>query len=200
MHDTLSLFIMFFAVIDPLGTIPVFIAVTAGIDDKLKRQIAIKAFLTSLGILLFFLILGELVLTAMEIPLANFQISGGIILFLFALTMVFGESKPEEEMKLGTEATDKAIFPLAIPSIASPGAILSAMLLTENSLYSVSEQSRVALIILVVLVITLIGMLLAGKIFKIIGNGGASILSRVMGMILSAVALTHIIEGLKAVW
>ena len=87
----------------------------------------------------FFIVLGEIILNAIDIPLPIFQIAGGIVLFLFALTMIFGESKPEEEMSHIKSKDDKAVFPLAMPSLASPGAILAAILLTENSNNNLKE-------------------------------------------------------------
>ena len=100
MIDILAVFITFFAVIDPIGTIPVFIAVTNRYDAKTKRRVALLATIVSAFVLLFFLFVGEIVLTALSIPLPAFQISGGIVLFLFALNMIFGDSKPDEEIKL----------------------------------------------------------------------------------------------------
>lgn len=138
MIDDVSIFI-FFVVIDPIGAVPVFIAATTLHDESAKRKIAVLATIAATGILVFFVVAGELILTAMDIPLSAFQIAGGIILFLFALTMIFGESKPDEEVKLITNVNETAIFPLAIPSIASPGAILSAVLLTENAKYTILE-------------------------------------------------------------
>lgn len=197
MIDILAVFITFFAVIDPIGTVPVFIAVTDKYDQKAKRRIALISTLVSMGVLLFFIIAGEIVLTALSIPLPAFQISGGIILFLFALTMIFGDSKPEEEVKsLESSYEETAIFPLAVPSIAGPGAMLAAVLLTKNEIYSIFEQIQTALIMLSVLVIVYILMLLAGFINRFIGNSGASVISRVMGMILSSVATTNILDGL----
>ena len=140
MIDYIAVFIFFFAVIDPIGSVPVFIAVTNGYEDKMKRKIALQAVLVAALVLIFFVVAGEVILTAIVIPIAAFQIAGGIILFLFALTMIFGESKPEQEVKMLPESTDVAIFPLAMPSIASPGAMLAAVLLTENSNFSFAEQ------------------------------------------------------------
>ncbi len=199
MIDVLTTFIVFFAVIDPIGTVPVFIAVTKQYDIRTKRKIALLATLVSAGVLLFFMVAGELILTGMSIPLSAFQISGGIVLFLFALTMIFGESKPEEELRLLEDKhKDTAIFPLAVPSIASPGAMLAAVLMTENARFSIWEQLQTAGVMLLVLVIVYILMLLAGGINRLIGSSGASVVSRVMGLILSAVAMTHILAGLKA--
>ncbi len=193
-------FIALWAVIDPIGTIPVFLIATKKFSAEAKRKIALKATLTSLGILLFFIVAGQLLLDALSIPLAAFQIAGGIILFLFALTMVFGESKPESEI---TEArhmiseNEAAVFPLAVPSIASPGAMMMVVLLTNNNHFKIVEQTTTTAVMVVVLLITFILMLFAGKISKIIGRHGASVISRVMGLILASVAVTSVLQGIK---
>lgn len=197
MIDILATFIIFFAVIDPIGTIPVFIAVTDKFDQKTKRKVALIASVCSACVLLFFVVVGEIILKTLSIPLPAFQISGGIVLFLFSLNMIFGESKPDEEIKLlQKDHRETAIFPLAVPSIASPGAMLAAVLLTENALNSVWEQAQTALVMLFVILLVYILMLLAGWINKIIGSSGASVVSRVMGLILSSVATTNILAGL----
>ena len=196
MIDILAVFITFFAVIDPIGTVPVFIAVTDQYDQKTKRRVALLATFVSACILMFFLVVGEVILTALSIPLFAFQISGGIVLFLFALNMIFGDSKPDEEIKLLKNShKETAIFPLAVPSIASPGAMLAAVLLTKNSVYSIWEQAQTALVMLSVLILAYILMLLAGFINKLVGSSGASVISRVMGLILSAIATTNILTG-----
>ena len=197
MDDLIATFIFFFAVIDPIGTVPVFIAVTSRFQEKIKRQIAVKAVLASTVVLLFFVIGGEVVLTALDIPLSAFQIAGGIVLFLFALTMIFGESKPEEEIKMVKSGSETAIFPLAVPSIASPGAMLAAVLLTENNRYNLTEQALTTVVMLVVLVVVLVFMLAASLIHRLIGNSGASIISRVMGLILASVAVSSVLAGIK---
>ena len=197
MIDVIATFIFFFAVIDPIGTVPVFIAVTSQYDERLKKGIAIKATLVAGAILLFFVVAGEVILTAMAIPLSAFQIAGGIVLFLFALSMIFGESKPEQEIKLAVSGSETAIFPLAVPSIAGPGAILAAVLMTENARYNLLEQAQTAAIILAVLLIVLMLMLVASWIHRFIGSSGASIVSRVMGLILASVATANVLAGIK---
>lgn len=198
MIDFLAVFITFFAVIDPIGTIPVFIAVTDKYDAKTKRRVALFATIVSAFVLLFFVAVGEIILKTLSIPLPAFQISGGIVLFLFALNMIFGDSKPEEEIKLLEDShRETAIFPLAVPSIAGPGAMLAAVLLTENSRFNIWEQIQTALVMLVVLVIVYILMLLSSFITRFIGNSGASVISRVMGLILSSIATTNILTGLN---
>lgn len=104
-------FVLLWAVIDPVGTIPVFISATRGQTPEEKRKVAKLAALVAGGILLFFIVVGEIMLRAMGVPLLAFQISGGIILFLFALTMIFGESKPEEELRAIKRVEDAAISP-----------------------------------------------------------------------------------------
>ncbi|MEE9367737.1 MAG: MarC family protein [Pontiella sp.] len=197
MIDFISTFVFFFAVIDPIGTVPVFIAVTRGHDAAMKRKIALRATLISAVVLLFFVIAGELILTSIKIPLSAFQIAGGIVLFLFALSMIFGESKPEEELKLTENGTEKAVFPLAVPSIASPGAMLAAVLLTENHRYSLFEQVQTTGIMFLVLLLVLVVLFASTLIHRFIGNSGASIISRIMGLILSSVAVSSVLEGIK---
>lgn len=193
----MTAFVMLWAVIDPIGSLPVFIAVTKGRDAGERKRMALIAALVAAGILLFFIVSGEILLRAMGVPLEAFQIAGGLILFLFALSMIFGESKPESEMKQVGSLHDKAIFPLATPSIASPGAMMAVVLLTENGRHSILEQSITAGLMLLVILITYLLMLGAGWIGKIIGTGGASIISRVMGMILASIATTSVLEGIK---
>lgn len=195
--DPISAFIVFFAVIDPIGTVPVFLAVTKDYDSSGQRRVALLATLVSAAVLLAFVVGGEFLLTAMDIPLSAFQVAGGIVMFLFALTMIFGESKPDEELRLARNHSDTAIFPLAIPSIAGPGSMLGAVLLTENKRFTLTEQSLTALMMLAVLAITLVLMLCASQINRLIGTSGASVISRVMGLILSAAAATSILNGIR---
>lgn len=196
MIDFVATFIVFFAVIDPIGTVPVFIAVTRQHDVQARRKVAGIATLTSAGILVFFIVAGELLLNAMSIPIPAFQIAGGMVLFLFALSMIFGEGKPEQEVKLAASKRETAIFPLAVPSIAGPGAMLTAVLLTENAYHSLLEQVQTALVMLAVLVVAYVLMLAASGVHRLIGDGGASVVSRVMGLILAAVATNNTLIGL----
>lgn len=197
MIDFVAVFIFFFAVIDPIGTIPVFIAVTRGESEQAKTRIAIRAAAVAAGILIFFVIAGELILNAIDIPLAAFQTAGGIVLFLFALTMIFGDGKPEQELELAESKEDTAVFPLAVPSLASPGAMLAAVLLTENASYSIAQQAQTMAMMLAVMVVAFVCMLLAARIQRLIGDSGASVVSRVMGLILASVATASTLEGIS---
>jgi len=197
MIDFVATFIFFFAVIDPIGTVPVFLAVTQGYSDTEKRKIALFAMAISAAILIFFVIAGEFILTGMGIPLSAFQIAGGIVLFLFALSMIFGESKPEEEVRMASSSNDTAIFPLAVPSIAGPGAMLAAVLMTEHARFNTWEQIQTVAMMLSVLLIVYILMRASAFINRLIGSSGASVISRVMGLILAALATTNALSGIK---
>ena len=193
-------FVFIWTVVDPVGSIPVFISVTSGLEGKIRRKVAIRAVLVSVGILLFFIIGGQILLEALSIPLPAFQIAGGIVLFVFAMTMIFGESKPESELSTVKDSRtvgDIAIFPLAVPSIASPGAMMAVVLLTDNHRFNIMEQALTTAIMFIVLGITSVLLLLAGPIQKAIGDSGASIVSRVMGLILASVATDSILTGIK---
>lgn len=196
-ESLITSFITFFTVIDPIGTIPVFIAVTSTVDKKERKKIASKAAVTATLVLLFFISIGEIILDAIDVPLPTFQIAGGIVLLLFALSMIFGDSKPKSELSHIEKEENKAIFPLAIPSLAGPGAILAAILLTENSKHNFLDQALTALMMIAVMFIAWVLMMLSNRIFAYIGNSGAAIISRVMGLILSAVAVSNMLQGLK---
>ncbi|WP_282151172.1 MarC family protein [Ruegeria atlantica] len=207
MNSLLEHFVTLWVVIDPIGTIPVFIAVTAGLGSAARRKTALLAALISAGVLLFFLIFGQLLIEALDIGLNSFQVAGGIILFLFALTMIFGESKQEVEQRAAEDdQEDKfhkpnpAIFPLAVPSLASPGAMLAVVILTDNNRFSVADQGITALVMLSVVAIAFVLMLLAEPIIRLIGHSGAAIISRIMGMILASVAVNSVLSAMLEIF
>ena len=198
MQEIFEHFVTLWVVIDPIGTIPVFVAVTAGVEAKKRTGIAIHAAVLAICVLMFFLVAGQFLIDALGIGLPAFQIAGGLVLFLFALTMIFGDSKPRQEIsELESEAEPEspAVYPLAVPSLASPGAMLAIVLLTDNNRFSFAEQAVTAMLLVAVVGIALVLMLLASPILKLIGNSGAAIVSRVMGMILAAVAVDNVIQA-----
>ena len=146
---------------------------------------------------MFFIFVGELLLDAIDVPLSAFEIAGGIVLFLFALTMIFGESKPDEEIKMVSSAKDMAIFPMAVPSIASPGAMMAVVILTKNEQHTIMDQLVTTMVMLSVLLITFCLLVLARFVHRWIGDSGASIVSRVMGLILASVAVDAVLDGAK---
>ncbi|CAM5222462.1 hypothetical protein BTHI11S_00403 [Bosea thiooxidans] len=200
MERWITEFVKLWVVIDPIGTLPVFLAVTAGMGAAAARRIALQGALVAFLVLLFFVLLGQVLLTAMDIELSSFQIAGNIVLFLFALSMIFGELKLEEDQKLlRSSDLEKAVYPLAIPSIASPGAMLTVMTVTDNSKFSIAEQTETVIQIAIIFAILLGLLLCASRIIAIIGNAGASIISRVMGLILASVAVDGIVRAMRVV-
>ncbi len=197
-NDILEDFVTMWVIIDPVGTIPIFLAATAQVPAEQRGAIAIKAILFSFGVLTFFIVLGQVLLEAMGISLISFQIAGSIVLFLFSLTMIFGGSlagsKVEDDP---SEDQNIAIYPLAVPAIAGPGAMLAVVVLTDNHRFQIAEQAVTTLTVGVVLGLTLALLLLANPIQKAIGPGGASIVSRVMGLVLAAVAVDNILDGIE---
>jgi len=191
-------FVSIWVVVDPIGTIPVFISVTAGLGAGHQRAIAIKSALFATLILLFFIVAGQFLIEALTIDLAAFQLAGGIVLFIFAMTMIFGEGKPAREQEaFDGDTSHLAVFPLAIPSLASPGAMLAVVMLTDNHRFSVAEQMVTAGIMVTVMCCTLALLLLANPIQRFIGNAGASIISRVMGLILASVAVDNSLMAIR---
>ncbi|MCX7744254.1 MAG: MarC family protein [Flavobacteriales bacterium] len=198
MEAILKTLIILWAVIDPIGTIPVFLEATKNFNTSTKKKVAINAVLIASGILLFFLIAGQFLLEYMQISLPAFEISGGFVLFVFALTMIFGQGKPEEEKNMIRDYKHVTVFPIAIPSIASPGAITAIVLLTDNNRYTIIEQLITSVLMMVILGATLLLLLLANRVQKKIGDTGIIVISKIMGLILAAVAIESILAGIKA--
>jgi len=185
------------AVVDPLGSVPVFLEATKHFDRSYKKKIAIRASLLSFLIFVFFIFMGQLILEGMDVSMAAFEISGGVILFLFALTMIFGEGKPESEIHMIKDYKHVTVFPVAIPSIASPGAIMAVVLMTDNTIYTIKQQVVTTFLVLVVVLFTMSLLLMAHKIQKHVGEYGITVISKVMGLILASYAVQSILSGLK---
>lgn len=196
--EFLSQLLFLIAVLDPIGTVPVYLEATKKFNSRLKRLVAIRASIVAFLMLLFFIVLGQIILEGMEITLNAFQISGGVILFLFAITMIFGEGKPETEKNRISDYKHVTIFPVAIPSIASPGAIMAVVLMTDNHLYTIKEQVITTFLVLVVIVLTMFLLLIANGVQKRIGEYGITVISKIMGLILASYAAQSILSGLKS--
>ena len=197
MAQILTSIFFIFAVIDPIGSIPVYLEATKEFDLEYKKKIAIRASIMAFLILLFFIVIGQLILEGMSVSLDAFQISGGVILFLFALTMIFGDGKPEDEKSKITDYKHVTIFPIAIPSIASPGAIMAVVLLTNNHIYTIQQQIVTTTIVLFVIGITCLILLTANHLQKRIGSYGITVLSKIMGLILASYAVQNILSGIS---
>ena len=189
-------FVTLFVVIDPIGTVPVYLYAVASVPAHLHRRFALRAVAIATLVLLLFLVGGQVVLETLGLRLGSFQIAGGIVLFLFALTMIFGDSKPQREIEEAErDHLAGAVFPLAMPSIASPGAMLAVVILTRNESNTVAEQAVTAGLLVAVLALTLVILLAAGLVHRLIGDTGASVISRVMGIALATIAVDAILGG-----
>lgn len=202
----LSVFVTFFVVIDPPGVAPLFASLTSGQDKNTQRKTAFKAVFIAALIFLCFAFAGKWLLSMLGISLDSFKISGGILLFVIAIEMLFEKRtkrRDETADKAATEAKahperhdDVAVFPLAIPLLAGPGSIASIMLHISQS-ENLNDKMIVLSGVGVNLVLCLIVFLLAGKITKIMGPTLATVIERLLGIILAALAAQFVIDGLK---
>jgi multiple antibiotic resistance protein len=193
-------FFTLWAVLDPIGHLPLFLGATGDLTARDRRRAAILGVLIAFVILVAFGIAGQVLLEAMGISLKAFQIAGGIILLLFALRMVLGDSGPAA--KAAADAPDGvmavAIYPLATPIIAGPGSMLAVILLTDNNRFTFVQQAETLGVLAVVLCAMTVIFLLGDAIARVIGHGGTNVLRRIMGMILAALSVNMITNALSA--
>ncbi|MEQ1547391.1 MAG: MarC family protein [Chakrabartia sp.] len=198
----ISALITFFVVIDPPGCAPIFASLTAGTDAAHRRTMAVRSVLVASAILLIFAVFGEDLLGSLGISLDAFRIAGGIMLFLIALEMVF-EKRTErrenraEDVIASPEHEDISIFPMAIPMIAGPGSIASVMLLMARS-DGMTESLIVLGALATILILTMVALLLAGPLMKALGYKIEAMITRILGVLLAALAAQFVIDGLKA--
>jgi multiple antibiotic resistance protein len=193
-----SEFVTLFLVVNPFGALPIFLTMAAGLDAPAQRKLALGAAVISLAVLVFFVFAGAVLLRQVGIPIRAFQISGGIVLFLVGLEMIRGHSYAGEE---GTEIAGqtpfaRAVYPLAVPLIAGPGAMLTVVLLTDDDRYNLPGQMITVVTIALVMVIQLMVLLAARPIASLIGMVGVSVVARVMGMLLAALAVSLVLSAL----
>ncbi len=200
----LTAFANFFVTIDPVGVVPFFIALTAGYSKVALRAAALKGVVIAAVILLVFTLIGQPLLHYLGISLAAFRIAGGALLFLLAVDMVVAREggirapTPKEEEDAAHRRPDVAVFPLAIPLIAGPGAIASTILLQAQNAGDFVAQSMIAGIMLGVLVLAAVCLYAAEPIMALLGLTGVNVMSRVLGIVLAALAVNNIVEGLRA--
>jgi multiple antibiotic resistance protein len=193
--------ITFLVIIDPPGCAPIFASLTRGTPPAHRRAMAIRSSLIAWAILMFFALLGRPMLHALGISLASFRIAGGIMLFFIALDMVFERRTQRREERAhsieGTPAAeDISVFPMAIPMITGPGSIASAMLWVSRA----ETPLHVAVVlaaITTVMIITMLTLLAAGPLMKLIGEKIEAMITRILGVILAALAAQFVIDGLK---
>ena len=197
-----SAFVTLFVVIDPPGCAPIFASLTGGTDAPHRRRMAIRSILIAAGILLFFGVLGEDLLRALGITLPAFRIAGGIMLFLIALEMVFEKRQERRENRANelnakpAPPEDISVFPMAIPMIAGPGSIASTMLLMARS-DGPGETFVVLGALGAILLLTLLALLAAGPILRLLGENVEAMITRILGVILAALAAQFVIDGIS---
>jgi multiple antibiotic resistance protein len=197
----LSAFVTLFVVIDPPGCAPIYAGLTTGAGAAQKRAMALKACLIAGAILLVFALFGEQLLAALHIELDAFRMAGGIMLFLIALDMVFEKrtqrrEKRAEEVKATPEVEDVSVFPMAMPMMAGPGAIASVMLLAGGA-DGIDEALVLLAALLSVLVLTLIALIAAGPLMRLVGARVESVITRLLGVLLAALAAQYLIDGIR---
>lgn len=195
-------FVTLFVIIDPIAVAPIFAALTQGSSDQERRAVAIKAVIVASAILVVFALVGETFLNAMGITLPAFRIAGGILLFILAVEMVFAHQSGIRTTTTGEEQEaihkkDVSVFPLGIPLIAGPGAMASIILLIGEHSGALGGQAIVILVLLAVLALTLAMLLGAVRIVKYLGVTGVNVISRIFGIVLGALAVQYILDGIR---
>lgn len=194
-------FATLFVIIDPIGLSPMFVGLTQGMSLQRRRQITIRACLTGLVVLTLFGLTGDKLLTAIGISMPAFQIAGGLLLFLTALEMLFEmrnkRRENREDDNIEDESDDPSIFPLGIPLIAGPGAIASMILLTNQDPNSNADQIIAFGAMIAVVAMVFVMFLLASFIERVLGKTGTLVVTRVFGMLLAALAVQFILDGLR---
>ena len=202
LHAFISAFITLFVVLDPPGCAPIYAGLTAGANAAQRRTMAIRACLIAGVILLVFALFGEDLLGALHIELDSFRIAGGLMLFLIALDMVFEKRTQRREQRaekvMATpEVEDVSVFPMAMPMIAGPGAIASVMLL-EGGAKGAQGSLIVLAALLSVMVLTVLALLAARPLMKMVGAGVEAVVTRLLGVLLAALAAQYVIDGLRS--
>jgi multiple antibiotic resistance protein len=186
-------FVLLLVAINPVLVVPEFVVVTAKFGAAAKRRVAIESVLIAGGVLLGFTAAGQVVLAGLGIELHAFQIAAGIVLLLMSLRMVLEETVHHEI----AGGRNPAVHPLAIPYLAGPKSIMTVMLLTDSETYSAQDQIQIAALVVVVLTLTLACLLGARWAHRVLRDTGVSIISRVMGLILAALATQYILDALE---
>ena len=198
----ISALVTMVVVVDPIGLVPTFVAVTQGLPAKSRRSVALRACLIAAAILAGSALIGDWLLRTMSITLPAFRIAGGLLLFSIASEMVFGlriarQSKAAEQV-IDEHVRDIAAFPLAIPLMAGPGAITATVLLSGRSGGDPIRLGILLAVIAAVLTLCLLVFTLASRIGQLIGSTGNVVLSRLLGVLLAALAVQYVIDGVRA--
>jgi len=194
----ITVLVTMFVVIDPIGIAPLFLALTLGMDTARRRRIAVRTCAIAAAILLLFIVTGEAVLSFIGISMPAFRVAGGILLFLTALDMLFDRrTKRREDRSDEADSDDPSVFPLAIPLIAGPGAIASAILLSAQK-PGAEGMVTVAGITLLVLLIMFVVLMLSTWLERALSKTAINVITRLLGMLLAALSVQFVFDGLSA--
>ena len=185
--------LIFLATIDPVTSMALFVGLTGNMPATERRRVAVRSIAYAVAVLIGFLVVGQLVLGGLGVRLESFQLAGGIIFFLFGVQMVFGTGAAADNAN--DNGGDIAIYPLAVPSLASPGSILACVVLTDNNEFTLVDQAATCGIMLAVMGGTLLLFLQADRVYRLIGSSGCKLMVRVLGLLLAALAVEMALEG-----
>jgi len=201
METLFSTFVVLLIVIDPIGNAPIFVALTHNMSSAYRRRMAIRGIALAAVILLVFLFIGDALLKTLGIGISAFRIAGGILLFLLAIDMVFARqsglrSTTVREQQEAEHRRDVSVFPLAFPLIAGPGALTTVLLMTSpRPALWIFVGMLVAL--LLVLGLALVSLLFADRIMRLLGETGANVITRLLGLLLAALATQYMLDGVN---
>ena len=196
---SLAAFITLLVVVDPPGVVPIYVALTKDEAPRRRRGILIRAVLIALGVALLFLVAGRVVLSYLGVTVHAFSISGGVLLFVAAMPMLFGQRgglQAPEPKETGSVGEDISVFPLAMPLLSGPGTIATILLLTSQAAGNMSKLVAIGAATAVVFLVSFISLSLGARLIKLLGEGGVHIATRVMGIVLAALAVQYVLNGI----
>ena len=204
MEQLLKIFVLFFVVIEPLSLVPMFGALTRGGEEGYRRRMAWKSIAVSAGIFTVFAIAGEWLLQVLGVSVNAFKIAGGLLLFLLSVDMVFARqsgmrSTTVREQDEARYREDISVFPMAFPLIAGPGALATLLLVLVEQNGDPLKVITVLGVVFAVLALTLVLLLLTPLVMRVMGTTGANVTSRLLGVVLSALAVQYVVDGVQAV-
>lgn len=193
----ITAFTTLFVIIDPIGLSPLFLALTQGASAAQRRAIALRSVGVAAALLTLFAAFGEAVLGFVGISMPAFRVAGGILLFLTALEMLFERRAKRREDQTHDDSPDPSVFPLAIPLIAGPGSIATVILLAGQVPGAIGLVTVLG-VMLAVLAVVLSFFLLSGLLERALGKTGINVVTRLLGMLLAALAVQFVLDGLKS--
>lgn len=196
----INAFLGFFVVVDPIGTTIIFSALSAGSAVRHRNIMAVKSVLIAIAIVVFFGLLGARLLEGLGIQLNSFRIAGGVLLFYSAFAMITRPEEKSTKQRILEEEDDISVFPMAIPLLAGPGTLTLTILLSSDAVHSPADYGWLFAAALSVYLITLVLLLISGRVEKVIGKTVNNVVKRLMGVLLAALAVQFIADGVRGLF